>query len=1082
MFSDADHLIIYMDTDGGELERIALAAEETVELPTKEPTYEPSESLSHWYVDQGAPEDPFIFGQTTDENLTLYPYITERSMAVFITNGVEIEPQLSKGPDFRARDPREDGAVMEREGYDFSHWSATENGETPFNFENTPIDGLVYIYAVWTGADVPYVVNIWAEKANLGEEPGDPSVAANQGNYDLVSSIEMTDKVKAGTDVTLTESDANTLYLAKASAAAKDVLNYCDFTWSETKTISGIGTTVVNVYYTRMVFTFNFTLTESHSAVNISGVGNNTKDTSSVGIYITKKNDTTERTGDGYSITAKLGDDISTKWPYEVIWPGGAYKFVNWSGYHGNKAEILSKGYIDACTSSGRGMSKTGERMNGKVATLKVTWTNLNFTETRYYYTELLAGETSEIKFTAKNYPSDKVERYYKLNQTAPTANQGSSPATGAVGWPGRAIEGFLTITAGLNGTTKITPNYQVIEAVNSNDYKIHYYMPRLSYTLTLIANGGSIDDDDKLNGFSGNTVYTKTLQYEAEIVLPDEDPTKANAIFDGWYWDEACTVPYVPGNTMPPRDTSLYAKYIGTQSKVKYYDSQTLIKTNQYAFDELIRHDLSGTDYADYTVNQAVPGKGIFLGWYYDVGDVLVAFPSEMRATKAEYELYAKWSPLNYTVTYIDEQNGGELGTRTVQSGANNIVAKSRGVSPAIDTLPGYTTIGWNTAEDGTGTTFLDSIRVTENITVYAKRVKTPHTVTYYLNDELYGAPSTQYYEDTVSLITGPSGDEWIGYNAFTGWTMKTTGVEINKENGTFVMPDGNVVLEGTMTPASFNVRYYLDEETDPTGQVESHAYLSTVSLRTNPTKPGFIFQGWTSVDDAVVVEDGRFDMPAKNIAFRGIFERASYTVTYYLNGAQDGPAQSIPYEESVTLRSAISQIGYTFSGWSVTTPTGVAVNGGTFAMPASNVEIHATLTQDSYTVTYLVDGQQSGTVESYHYNDSVTVRGVPTREGYTFSGWTSDHPSATGSVFAMPEANVTFTGTFTANGTNPPNPTTPDPTPTPPPDPGENMVTSPDPIPEREVQINGTTYTIRDEDVPLAGIGSRNMGDCPN
>lgn len=62
-----------------------------------------------------------------------------------------------------------------------------------------------------------------------------------------------------------------------------------------------------------------------------------------------------------------------------------------------------------------------------------------------------------------------------------------------------------------------------------------------------------------------------------------------------------------------------------------------------------------------------------------------------------------------------------------------------------------------------------------------------------------------------------------------------------------------------------------------------------------------------------------------------------------------------------------------------------------------------------DSYTLTYMLDGEvyQSFTVK---YKDAITPLEAPTKEGYTFSGWS-------GLPRSMPAKDVTVKGTFTVN-----------------------------------------------------------------
>ncbi len=89
----------------------------------------------------------------------------------------------------------------------------------------------------------------------------------------------------------------------------------------------------------------------------------------------------------------------------------------------------------------------------------------------------------------------------------------------------------------------------------------------------------------------------------------------------------------------------------------------------------------------------------------------------------------------------------------------------------------------------------------------------------------------------------------------------------------------------------------------------------------------------------------------------------------------------------------------GYTFSGW----------NGLPDTMPAGDVVVTGTFTAKSYTLTYKVDGNDYKTF-SVDCGTAITPEAEPTKEGYTFSGW-SEIPET------MPAEDVTVTGTFTIN-----------------------------------------------------------------
>jgi hypothetical protein len=76
---------------------------------------------------------------------------------------------------------------------------------------------------------------------------------------------------------------------------------------------------------------------------------------------------------------------------------------------------------------------------------------------------------------------------------------------------------------------------------------------------------------------------------------------------------------------------------------------------------------------------------------------------------------------------------------------------------------------------------------------------------------------------------------------------------------------------------------------------------------------------------------------------------------------------------------------------------------------MPAHDVEITGTFSINSYKLTYTVDGETYKTYE-VEYDSTIIPEDEPTKEGYTFSGW-SEIPET------MPAHDVTITGSFSVN-----------------------------------------------------------------
>ncbi len=152
-------------------------------------------------------------------------------------------------------------------------------------------------------------------------------------------------------------------------------------------------------------------------------------------------------------------------------------------------------------------------------------------------------------------------------------------------------------------------------------------------------------------------------------------------------------------------------------------------------------------------------------------------------------------------------------------------------------------------------------------------------------------------------------------------------------------------------------------------------------------PIKEGHTFSGWSWIPAI---------MPAENVTITGTFIADTYTVTYMLDG-EVYRTVDVRYGETIPRIEEPTKEGYTFSGWGEIPAT----------MPAKDVTITANFTVNTYMVTYMIDGEVYKTVE-VKYGEAIPVEEAPTKEGYTFSGW-SYIPKT------MPAEDVTVYGMFT-------------------------------------------------------------------
>lgn len=152
---------------------------------------------------------------------------------------------------------------------------------------------------------------------------------------------------------------------------------------------------------------------------------------------------------------------------------------------------------------------------------------------------------------------------------------------------------------------------------------------------------------------------------------------------------------------------------------------------------------------------------------------------------------------------------------------------------------------------------------------------------------------------------------------------------------------------------------------------------------------KTGYTFSGWSEIPAT---------MPAHDVTVTGTFNINKYKLIYKVDDVEH-KSYEIEYGATITAEPAPTKEGYTFSGWSEIPAT----------MPAHDVTITGSFSINKYKLTYQVDGVEYKTYE-VEYNASITPEAEPTKEGYTFSGW-SEIPET------MPAKDVTITGTFSIN-----------------------------------------------------------------
>ena len=505
-------------------------------------------------------------------------------------------------------------------------------------------------------------------------------------------------------------------------------------------------------------------------------------------------------------------------------------------------------------------------------------------------------------------------------------------------------------------------------------------------YTITFDTDGGSAIDPITQNY---NTAITKPA-----------DPTKTGSSFAGWNKD----IPSI----MPAKNDTIKAQWQINEYSLNYFVDGTLYKSVKYVYNSEVTAEAEPTK-VGYTfsgwkeeIPLVMPAKDVTITGTFSVnqytitfdtdggtevapitqdyntaiikpsnptkdGSVFVGWDKEIPALVPAENMTIKalWNKL-YTITF-DTDGAGEIAAITAVSGT--AITK-----PEDPKKVGYTFTGWNPALPATMPEGDLTVKATWNIN--------QHKVTFKNYDGSVWSEATLNYNANIILPeTNPTKEGAV----FSGWSPTPAAT----------MPDEDVVYTATFDDSEYTITFDTDGGSPVPGDIKDY-YNRDITDRTkdiqNPTKEGYTFKGWDPTIPSVITGD---------LTIKAIWEKNKYTITFDTDGGSAVEPIQLEWESNITAPSEPTKTGYTFIGWNPALPK---------TMPMNDISTMAQWQINKHTITYFVDGKEYKKIEDVEYNTSITPETEPTKEGYSFSGW-STIPST------MPDNDVTITGTFSVN-----------------------------------------------------------------
>ncbi|MDR0885147.1 MAG: InlB B-repeat-containing protein [Clostridiales Family XIII bacterium] len=256
------------------------------------------------------------------------------------------------------------------------------------------------------------------------------------------------------------------------------------------------------------------------------------------------------------------------------------------------------------------------------------------------------------------------------------------------------------------------------------------------------------------------------------------------------------------------------------------------------------------------------------------------------------------------------------------------------------------------------------------------------------------YAVTFVDYDDETIldtqvvshgAFAAKPSDPSRIGY-VFDDWYKE-------KARGSAWAFDVDKITTTTAIYAKYDARTDIKLTFDKNGGVDgtttqaSVTYDSVVgelpSIGTGaPTRPGYVFGGWSTVSGADNTADFTADIIVDFENERTVYAvwiRDKYTVIFKdYDETQIGDVQVVAYEGAATAPKNPTRTGYTFKEWDTT-----------FDKITANTVVTAVYTINKYTVTFKdYDGTIIGTT-TVNYADDVVLFSAPRHESHTFVKW---------------------------------------------------------------------------------------------
>ena len=453
----------------------------------------------------------------------------------------------------------------------------------------------------------------------------------------------------------------------------------------------------------------------------------------------------------------------------------------------------------------------------------------------------------------------------------------------------------------------------------------------------------------------------------ELQIILPNR--TDRPSWPEGWNGSSSEEYECVVNYQYEVRDSS--GSIVKTERLI-YGKEYTLLvpKTNAragYTFDGWFSSEVGGTRYTN------ADGSGVGT-W----------------AVMGSRKVYAHWAANSNDLVFYSNGGSGTMDSE------KRFTGETKPLPANTFTRTGYEFIGWATSATG-DVVYANQAEFTmpadAAVFLYAVWESNTNELVFNANGGT-GTMASMHIDAAKTANLSACTFTRNGYK-FIGWSTTPTGAVEYADGASYTMGEADTyTLYAQWDYDTYTITYVLNEGTNSDSNPTSYMMTSATIQLNNASRLGYDFSGWYTTEnfrtgtELSSITTGSYG----NKTLYAKWTPHQYTITYVLNeGTKVDPDSAYPriytIEDDITLGS-MSKVGYRFVGWFLGSTPVTRIYNRTGDM----VNLTAQFELQEYKITYVLHGgtNSESNPTSYYMTSEAFALITPSRDGYTFVGWT--------------------------------------------------------------------------------------------